>query len=229
MQRRKDAKGNKLLAAWRLCVRNSMTVKVKICGITNLDNALLAVELGADALGFIFYPGSPRCVKVSEAADICNQLPPFVTRVGVFVDELEYEIEKALNECLLTALQFHGEEPPGFCVKFPAKSIKAIRVRGEESLRVAAEYDVDALLLDAYDARAQGGTGQTIDWALAARAGEFVQKPVILSGGLKPENVADAIRIVKPYAVDVASGVERAPGKKDEDKLRKFFEACRNS
>ena len=206
-----------------------MTPKIKICGITNLDDALLAAELGADALGFIFYPKSPRYVKVSDAADICNQLPPFVSRVGVFVDELEYEIEKALNECLLTALQFHGDEPPGFCVKFPAKSIKAIRVRGEKSLRAAAEYDVDALLLDAYDAGAQGGTGKTIDWTLAARAGEFVRKPVILSGGLKPENVAEAIRVVQPYAVDVASGVEREPGRKDEGKLRRFIEACKNS
>lgn len=206
-----------------------MSTKIKICGITNLDDALLAVELGADALGFVFYPQSPRYVKVSVAANICNELPPFVTRVGVFVDELEYEIEKALSDCLLTALQFHGEEPPGFCVKFPAKSIKAIRVRGEESLRAAGEYDVDALLLDAYDARAQGGTGQTIDWSLAARAGEFVSKPVILSGGLKPENVAEAIRAVKPYAVDVASGVEREPGRKDPDKLRRFIAAARGT
>jgi len=205
-----------------------MTTKIKICGITNLDDALLAVELGADAVGFVFYPPSPRYVKVSVAADICNQLPPFVTRVGVFVDELEYEIEKALHDCLLTALQFHGEEPPGFCVKFAAKAIKAIRVRGEESLRAAQEYDVDALLLDAYDARAQGGTGKTIDWTLAARAGEFVRKPVILSGGLTPENVAEAIRVVQPYAVDVASGVEREPGKKDEEKLRRFFEAVKS-
>jgi len=205
-----------------------VTPRIKICGVTNPADALLAVELGADALGFVFYPPSPRAVTVAAAADICHQLPPFVARVGVFVDELEYEIERALEECLLTALQFHGEEPPGFCVKFPAKSIKAIRLRGEESLRAAAEYDVDALLLDAYDARAQGGTGQTVDWALAARAGEFVRKPVILSGGLKAENVAEAIRVVNPYGVDVASGVEREPGKKDADKLRRFFAACRS-
>jgi phosphoribosylanthranilate isomerase len=206
-----------------------MSPKIKICGITNLDDALLAVEWGADALGFVFYPPSPRAVTVAAAADICHQLPPFVSRVGVFVDELEYEIEKAVNECLLTALQFHGEEPPGFCVKFAAKSIKAVRLRDEESLRAAAEYDVDALLLDAYSDKARGGTGQAVDWTLAARAGEFVRKPVILSGGLKPENVAEAIRIVKPYAVDVASGVEREPGQKDEGKLRRFFEACRHN
>ena len=106
-----------------------MQTKIKICGITNLDDALLAVDLGADALGFVFYPKSPRYVKVRDAANICNALPPFVAKVGVFVDELEYEIEKALKECLLNVLQFHGDEPPGFCQKFAAKSIKAIRVR----------------------------------------------------------------------------------------------------
>ena len=127
-----------------------MQTKVKICGITNLPDAQLAVGLGADALGFVFYPKSPRAVSVRQAADICNALPPFVVKVGVFVDELEFEIEKAIAECLLNAVQFHGEEPPGFCQKFAAKSIKAIRMRDEDSLRAAAEYDVDALLLDTY-------------------------------------------------------------------------------
>src|SRR5438876_11389316 len=136
-----------------------MDTKIKICGITNLPDAQLAVELGADALGFIFYPKSPRYVSVAKAADICNALPPFVTKVGVFVDELEYEIEKALGECLLNALQFHGDEPPGFCQKFAAKSVKAIRVRDESTLTAAAEYDVDALLLDTYTDAERGGTG----------------------------------------------------------------------
>src|SRR2546428_14128528 len=159
-----------------------MQTKIKICGITNLADALLAIELGADALGFIFYPKSPRYIKVPDAANICNQLPPFVTKVGVFVDELEYEIEKALAECLLTALQFHGEEPPGFCQKFAAKSIKAIRVRDEASLHAAADYDVDALLLDTYTESERGGTGRTFDWSLAVKAKEFLKPPVILSG-----------------------------------------------
>src|SRR5208283_5994728 len=140
-----------------------MSTKIKICGTTNLNDALLAVELGADALGFIFYSKSPRCIQVSEAANICNALPPFVTKVGVFVDELEYEIEKALHECLLNALQFHGDEPPGFCQKFAAKSIKAIRIRDDSSLTLAAEYDVDALLLDTYSDSERGGTGRTFD------------------------------------------------------------------
>jgi phosphoribosylanthranilate isomerase len=206
-----------------------MQTKIKICGTTNLADALLAVELGADALGFIFYPKSPRYIKVQDAANICNAVPPFVVKVGVFVDELEYEIEKALNECLLNALQFHGDEPPGFCQKFAAKSIKVIRVRDEESLRSAAEYDVDALLLDTYTDESRGGTGRTFDWSLAVRAKEFLSLPIILSGGLTTVNVQEAIRRVRPYAVDVASGVEREPGKKDPEKLRKFIDLCKSS
>ena len=206
-----------------------MNTKIKICGITNLDDALLAVDLGADALGFIFYPKSSRYVKVQEAANICNALPPFVAKVGVFVDELEYEIEKARHECLINALQFHGDEPPGFCQKFAAKSIKAIRVRGEESLRAAEEYDVDALLLDTYTDESRGGTGRTFDWSLAVRAKEFLSAPIILSGGLTTANVQEAVRKVRPYAVDVASGVEREPGKKDPEKLRRFIELCKSS
>lgn len=205
-----------------------MNPKVKICGITNLDDALLAVDLGSDALGFIFYPKSARYISVSKAANICNALPPFVAKVGVFVDEVEFEIEKALRECLLTALQFHGDEPPGFCAKFPAKSIKAIRMRDEGSLRLASEYDVDALLLDTYTESERGGTGKTFDWSLAVKAKELLGGPIILSGGLTPENVAEAIARVQPYAVDVSSGVEREPGVKDSGKLKKFINACKS-
>lgn len=206
-----------------------MDTKIKICGITSRADAALAVQLGADALGFNFYPKSPRYIRVPDAANICNELPPFVTKVGIFVDELEYEIERALGECLLNALQFHGDEPPGFCQKFAAKSIKAIRVRDEASLRAAAEYDVDALLFDTYTDAERGGTGKTFDWALAVKAKELLAPPIILSGGLTTVNVQEAIRRVRPYAVDVASGVERAPGKKDPEKLRRFIELCRSS
>src|SRR5258706_7595764 len=202
-----------------------MTTKIKICGITNLDDALLAVDLGADALGFIFYPQSPRFIRVTDAANICNALPPFVTKVGVFVDELEYEIERALGDCLLTALQFHGDEPPGFCAKFPAKSIKAIRVRDEGSLRAAAEYDIDALLLDTYTDSERGGTGKTFDWSLAIKAKDTLNTPIILSGGLTAENMGEAVRKLQPDAVDVSRGVEREPGRKDPEKLRKPLEA----
>ncbi|MCG3148359.1 MAG: N-(5'-phosphoribosyl)anthranilate isomerase [Verrucomicrobiae bacterium] len=204
-------------------------MKVKICGITNRDDALRAVEYGADALGFIFYPPSKRAVTVPVAADICNALPPFVAKIGVFVDELEYEIEKALQDCLLTGLQFHGDEPPGFCQKFPAKSIKAIRVKDETALAAAQEYDVDAILLDTYTDSERGGSGKTFDWALAKRATELLNPPIILSGGLTVDNVAEAIRQVRPYAVDVASGVEREPGKKDAEKLRRFIEIVKST
>jgi phosphoribosylanthranilate isomerase len=205
-----------------------VNTKIKICGITNLVDAQLAVELGVDALGFIFYPKSPRYVTVQAAADICNALPPFVVKVGVFVNELEYQIEKAIGECLLNALQFHGDEPPGFCQKFSAKSIKAIRVRDENSIRMAAEYDVDALLLDSYTDAERGGTGKTFDWSLAVKAKELLSPPIILSGGLTTANVQEAIRKVRPYAVDVSSGVERDPGKKDPEKLRRFIEVVKS-
>lgn len=206
-----------------------MTTKVKICGITNRADARLAVELGADALGFIFYPKSPRFIRVGDAADICETLPPFVTKVGVFVDELEYEIERALRECLLTALQFHGDEPPGFCQKFGAKCIKAIRVRDAAALQAARVYDdVDALLLDTYTENTPGGTGRPFDWALAEEA-KRIGPPLILAGGLTPGNVAEAIRRVRPYGVDVTSGVERAPGRKDPEKLRQFVEAVKTT
>ena len=204
-------------------------MKIKICGITNLDDALLAVELGADALGFVFYPPSKRAITVPQAADICHALPPFVAKIGVFVDELEYEIEKALGECLLTGLQFHGDEPPGFCQKFAAKSIKAIRVKDETSLAAAQEYDVDAILLDTYTDSERGGTGKTFDWALAKRAKDWLTPPLILSGGLTAANVVDAVRQVRPYAVDVSSGVEREPGKKDPEKLRRFIEIVKST
>jgi len=142
---------------------------------------------------------------------------------------LEFEIEKAISECLLNAVQFHGDEPPGFCQKFAAKSIKAIRMRDESSLRGAAEYDVDALLLDTYTDTEQGGTGKTFDWSLAVKAQEILTPPIILSGGLTTANVQDAIRKVRPYAVDVSSGVEREPGKKDPEKLRRFIELVKTT
>lgn len=200
-------------------------IRTKICGITSHDDAFCAVEAGAHALGFVFFEKSPRHVPLKTAADICAALPPFVSRVGVFVDELEYTIEKHLSECGLDTLQFHGDEPPGFCQKFSARSIKAFRIRSADDLRALDEYDTDAWLLDAHSEAARGGTGTTFDWGLALEA---VKKgrPVILSGGLNPENVPDAIRKVRPYGVDVSSGVESAPGKKDHDKVRAFLRAC---
>lgn len=202
--------------------------RIKICGITNLADARLAAELGADALGFIFHRQSPRCVTVEQAADICRELPPFVLRVGVFVNAPLDEVRLATSVCGLDAAQFHGEETPEYCRQFSARRIKAIRARDRAAVLAAAEYDVDALLLDTYTASQRGGTGQTFDWSLAVEAKKF-GRPVILSGGLTPENVVDAIRQAQPYAVDVASGVEREPGQKDPEKLRRFIEIVKTT
>ena len=214
-------------AVWGHTADNIMQTRIKICGITNLADARLAVELGADALGFIFYRPSQRSVTASLAAEICAALPPFVAKVGVFVNESAAVIQQTLTDCRLDGVQLHGEELPGFCRQFPVKVIKAIRVRDANSLKSAAEYDVDALLLDTYTVDQRGGTGQAFDWALARQAKTVVRVPIILSGGLTPENVGAAIRQVAPFAVDVASGVESAPGQKDPEKLHKFFEAVR--
>ena len=203
-----------------------MNARIKICGITNLDDARLAVELGADMLGFIFFAGSPRAVNRETSARICRAVP--VEKVGVFVNETAPVIQATVTACGLTMIQLHGDEPPSFCRQFSAKIIKAIRARDRAAVRAAAEYDVDALLLDTYTAGQHGGTGQTFDWSLAVEA-KKLGKPLILSGGLTPENVADAIRQVRPYAVDVASGVERQPGKKDPEKLRRFIEAVKTT
>lgn len=200
-------------------------MKIKVCGITNIDDAHLAAELGADMLGFIFYAKSQRAVSRETAARISCAVT--VEKVGVFVNETEANIRQTLQECGLNVLQFHGDESPSFCRQFSAKKIKAIRVRDAESLQAAAEYDVDALLLDTYTDSQRGGTGKTFDWSLAVKA-KSLGRPIILSGGLTPDNVRDAIRAVQPYAVDVASGVEREPGRKDPEKLRRFIEACRN-
>jgi phosphoribosylanthranilate isomerase len=205
-----------------------MSVKIKICGITNLDDAWLAAELGADALGFIFYPKSLRRVTLAQAAGICKAFLPFVATVGVFVNATQREIKSTLAECRLTTLQFHGDEPPEFCRQFAARTIKAIRVQDEDSLRTAAEYDVDALLLDTYTETKRGGTGKTFDWSIAVRAKE-IGLPIVLSGGLTMANIQEAIRKVRPYAVDVSSGVESEPGRKDPEKLRRFIELCKST
>jgi phosphoribosylanthranilate isomerase len=203
-----------------------MPVRIKICGITNVEDALLAAGLGADALGFIFYAKSPRGVTVPVASEICRALPPFVSRVGVFVNESEQAINEAVVACRLTAVQLHGEESPEFCRRFAVPVIKVVRVRDATSIAEAAGYEVDALLLDTYTAASHGGTGRTFDWSLAVQA-KSLRRPVILSGGLTADNVADAIRAVQPYAVDVASGVESAPGRKDAAQLCRFISQCK--
>lgn len=208
------------------CSAGSMSVKVKICGITNTSDALAAVESGADALGFMFYTPSPRNVSLRAAADTIRQLPPFVVKVGVFVNADAELVVRAVGECGLNLLQFHGDEPPEYCLQFGMMSMKAFRIRDAESLKILPSYRTDAWLLDAYVSDQLGGTGDTFNWDLAVEA-RRLGRPIFLAGGLTPENVGDAIRRVQPYAVDVSSGVEAAPGKKDHAKVKAFIKAVK--
>ena len=205
-----------------------MSVRVKICGITNLPDAQVAVEAGADALGFNFYEKSPRCVSPATAAEISRAQPPFTLRVGVFVNPSEELVRRAIGECGLNLLQFHGDEPPGFCTQFGLMSMKAFRVRDAESLKELAKYHTDAWLLDAYVSDTFGGTGEKFNWHLAAELPKS-GRPVFLAGGLTPENVAEAIRQVQPFGVDVSSGVESSPGRKDPGKVRSFINSAKSS
>jgi phosphoribosylanthranilate isomerase len=199
-----------------------MSTRVKICGITKLADAQAAVEAGADALGFIFYKKSPRHMTIPAVAEISKQLPPFVLRVGVFVNASEELVTRAIGECGLSLLQFHGDEPPEFCLRFGLMSMKAFRIRDAESLKELSKYPTEAWLLDAYLAENLGGTGEKFNWDLAVEAQKF-GKPFFLAGGLTPENVAAAVRKVQPFGVDVSSGVESSPGKKDHAKVRAFI------
>lgn len=208
------------------CYARSMSVKVKICGITNAPDALAAVEAGADALGFMFYEPSPRHISIPEAAEIVRKLPPFVIKVGVFVDAPEDLVMRAIADCGLNTLQFHGHETPGYCMQFGLLTMKAFRIRDAESLKALLDYPTDAWLLDAFTADKLGGTGEKFNWDLAIEA-KKMGRPIFLAGGLTPENVAEAVRKVQPYAVDVSSGVEAAPGKKDHEKVRAFITAAK--
>jgi len=201
-------------------------VKIKICGITNLADAEKAVELGADALGFIFSK-SPRRVDAEIATEIIKGLPPFITTVGVFVNESMEVVKHIASVCRLNVLQFHGDELPEFCSQFGRKIIKSFRVKNPDDLSMLPGYKgiVSAYLLDSRVKGKRGGTGETFDWELAKIAVPYGR--VILAGGLTSENVAEAIKAVNPYAVDVSTGVESAPGKKDYEKMRRFVETVR--
>ena len=204
-----------------------MSVKVKICGITHLDDALAAVEAGADALGFLFQQASARFIAPAAAAKIIRNLPPFIAKVGVFVDAPVDAVRRIASECWLDTVQLHGEESPEFCRQFaPMKVIKAFRIRDEKSLAPLSQFDTDAWLLDSFVPGKEGGTGATFNWDLANQAKES-GRPVILAGGLTAENVAQAIHEVWPYAVDVSSGVEASPGRKDHGELRRFIATVR--
>ena len=203
-----------------------MKTRVKICGVTNVADALAAAEAGADMIGLMFYEGSPRHVTVAQAVEISRALPPFVLRVGVFVNPAEAFVARALGDCDLSLLQFHGDEESDFCTQFGLMSVKALRVRDAESLQTLAKFNTDAFLLDAYSQSGLGGTGEKFNWDLAVAAQKF-GKPIFLAGGLTPANVGAAVKQVRPFAVDVSSGVETAPGKKDAAKVREFIQAVR--
>ena len=207
---------------------SQMDTKVKICGITSVADGLLAAGAGADMIGLMFYESSPRHITLAQAAEISRALPPFVLRVGVFVNPDEALVTSAIRECGLSLLQFHGDETSDFCTQFGVMSLKALRVRDAESLQPLEQFKTDAFLLDAYAQSGLGGTGEKFNWDLAVEAQKF-GKPIFLAGGLTPENVADAVRQVHPFAVDVSSGVESAPGKKDEAKVRAFIAAVRGA
>ena len=216
-------------------------VKVKICGITNMEDAKIAVKLGADALGFVF-AFSPRRISEARAYKIIRELPPFVSSVGVFVNDQLARVNQIIKKCNLNVVQFHGDESPDYCGHFEGmKVIKAFRVRNQKSLRVLSDYRVDGFLLDTYIEGKMGGTGASFNWDLVRPVRDFAtsgsgkgisngvnllkdfREPIILSGGLSPDNIAEAVKMVKPYAVDVSTGVESTPGKKDPQLVKEFI------
>src|SRR4051812_46446222 len=191
-----------------------MPLKIKICGITNVADALAAVTAGADALGFMFFEGSSRYLPNDKIKAIIREVPPFVAKVGVFVNATREQVKKAIDETGIDTLQFHGDETAEACRGFGLKTIKAFRIQGKDMLQIMPRYDVDAWLLDSFVTGKKGGTGKTFDWDLAVHA-TSLGTPVILAGGLNPDNIARAVSQVQPFGVDVSSGVESAPGKKD--------------
>jgi len=202
-----------------------MSIRVKICGITRVEDAKASLDLGADAIGFVFYPKSPRYIEPTKAKDIVSYVSPFITSVGVFVNESLENIISIANTCKLDVIQLHGDEQQDIIDKIPRKIVKAIRIKDETDLQRFNLYsDVDAFLLDTFVENKLGGTGQVFDWKIAEKAKS--KGKIILSGGLNPDNIAEAISKVKPYGVDVSSGIELMPGKKDYALARRFLEAC---
>ncbi|MFJ3466272.1 phosphoribosylanthranilate isomerase [Pseudomonas sp. NPDC090201] len=199
-------------------------VRSKICGITRIEDALAAVEAGADAIGFVFYPKSPRAVTIEQAQRIIAQLPPFISTVGLFVNADRQELKALLEVVPLDLIQFHGDETPEQCEGYGRPWIKALRVQaGDDIAASCALYDkARGILLDTFVAGVPGGTGETFDWALIPKQ---LSKPIVLAGGLTSANVSQAIAQVRPYAVDVSGGVEMSRGIKDHDKIRAFMSA----
>ena len=197
--------------------------RVKVCGITRRDDALLAADLGASAVGFVFWPPSPRYVEPAAAAAIARELPADVAPIGVFVDAPIDDVRRIAAEVGLAAVQLHGDEPPALCDELPYRVLKAVAVAGDATHAAADRVPSRVtVLLDARDPIRKGGTGRTVDWSVAAEVA--ARRRIFLAGGLRPENVGAALRTVRPYGVDVSSGVEAEPGRKDAGRLRGFFE-----
>jgi len=200
-------------------------VRVKFCGFTNLADALAASRLGIHAIGFIFVKNSPRYIEPEKTAEITSQLAPFILRVGVFCNTDISRIEEIASVCNLDIIQLHGDESSSFCKKIKEKfrCIKVLKIKDKKSLDVITEYNfVDAILLDTYKEDMAGGTGETFNWDIAREARKF-DVPIILSGGINPDNVKQAIKEVNPYAVDVSSGIEKSPGVKDHELMARFI------
>lgn len=204
-----------------------MRTRIKICGITREEDARAAAQLGADAIGLVFYAPSPRNVRLAQARAIAAAVPPFVTVVGLFVDPAREEVESVLRGCAINVLQFHGDEAPEFCGSFGLPYIKAARVRADTDLVqcLSPYHAAQGWLLDAYHDQLYGGSGESFDWKLIPRD---LARPVILSGGLTPDNVGAAVRQVRPWAVDVSSGVEAVKGVKDAAKIAAFVTGVKN-
>lgn len=205
-----------------------MRTRIKICGVTTVADAVHAAQQGADALGLVFFGGSVRCVGIGPAREIAFALPPFVSKVGLFVNASDAEVRAVLAAVPLDLLQFHGDEMPAFCEQFQRPYMKAVRVDAQVDLLQCARIyrSACALLLDAQVQGSFGGTGQTFDWRLIPRE---LSVPIVLSGGLYPDNVSEAVRQVRPWAVDVSSGVEASKGRKDPAKVTRFIQGVRNA
>ena len=205
---------------------NMLIVKVKICGITNYQDAAAAMDMGADLLGFNFYSRSPRFVSPEKAKEIISKLPAFIDIAGVFVNASFEQIRETINQCQLDWVQLHGDEDPQFCQSFLSlnvKTMKALRVKDQTDIKRADSFFTDAILLDAFHPEKYGGTGTTFDWNIIGHIG----KRVFLAGGINPDNAAEAVEL-GVYGIDVCSGIEKTPGKKDHKKMKKLFENIRH-